>query len=296
MKTILSCVAFTLVSLVTQAADFNRYAFTLETREGNTISHIGTGCLVKHGPATYYITARHIFEGIDDESLAASLKALAIVNKADTKIRAKPETVVPVPYDEKAKKTDFLVLKTKSLPQLAKYTLKLATSAPQKDEVVFLAAQLPDRALATYPLKVLELTDDLTKYEKLPGVEKYTGVSGGPIINSEGALVGTYLGRGHDNKQTILYLYGTPFSALKSILESEVADSGSTSSGPVAKEVAAARLWKSSTGQFSVTATLVSFDGKVVQLKTAEGRTINVPLEKLSAEDQEFLRGQAEKK
>jgi hypothetical protein len=67
-------------------------------------------------------------------------------------------------------------------------------------------------------------------------------------------------------------------------------------SEPVAKEAAVSRLWKSKTGQFSVTATLVSFDGKSVQLKTAEGKAVTLQLDALSAEDQEFLLGQTEKK
>jgi len=49
------------------------------------------------------------------------------------------------------------------------------------------------------------------------------------------------------------------------------------------------RLWKSKSGQFSVTATLVAFDGKSAQLRTAEGKAITIALEALSAEDQQFL-------
>src|SRR5439155_2360755 len=52
----------------------------------------------------------------------------------------------------------------------------------------------------------------------------------------------------------------------------------------------APRLWKSKIGQFSVTATLIAFDGKSAQLQTAEGKTITVALDALSAEDQQFLK------
>ena len=45
---------------------------------------------------------------------------------------------------------------------------------------------------------------------------------------------------------------------------------------------AAARIWKSKVGQFSVTATLVAFDGKSAQLQTADGKTITVALDALS--------------
>ena len=50
------------------------------------------------------------------------------------------------------------------------------------------------------------------------------------------------------------------------------------------------RVWKSKDGKFSVTATLISFDGVKAQLKKEDGKTIAVPLDVLSAEDQQFLR------
>jgi hypothetical protein len=56
-----------------------------------------------------------------------------------------------------------------------------------------------------------------------------------------------------------------------------------------AKPAAAERLWKSKNGQFSVTASLVSFDGAAAQLLTSEGNSISVPLDALSLEDQRFL-------
>lgn len=50
------------------------------------------------------------------------------------------------------------------------------------------------------------------------------------------------------------------------------------------------RVWKSKDGKFSVTATLISFDGVKAQLKKEDGKTIAVPLDVLSAVDQQFLR------
>jgi hypothetical protein len=50
------------------------------------------------------------------------------------------------------------------------------------------------------------------------------------------------------------------------------------------------RLWTDATGKFRIEAELVSVvDGKVM-LKKKEGNVITVPLDKLSAEDQEFLK------
>jgi thioredoxin-related protein len=57
-----------------------------------------------------------------------------------------------------------------------------------------------------------------------------------------------------------------------------------------AKSPAVPRLWKSKLGQYSVTARLISFDGKSAQLRTEEDKNITVALDALSAEDQEFLK------
>jgi hypothetical protein len=78
--------------------------------------------------------------------------------------------------------------------------------------------RLPNKPLATYSLKVLEANDDRVRYEKIPQVEKYTGASGGPIINSKGELVGTYLGRSVAEDQSILSLFGTPYASLKNAI------------------------------------------------------------------------------
>jgi len=56
------------------------------------------------------------------------------------------------------------------------------------------------------------------------------------------------------------------------------------------KPRAATRLWKSKLGQHSVTASLISFDGKSAQLRTEEGKNITVALNALSAEDQQYLK------
>ncbi|MEZ6089266.1 MAG: SHD1 domain-containing protein [Pirellulaceae bacterium] len=54
-----------------------------------------------------------------------------------------------------------------------------------------------------------------------------------------------------------------------------------------------ARVWTDSTGRFKITATLVeSLDG-VVQLRTADGKTLTIPIARLSKADQEFLTGAA---
>ena len=56
----------------------------------------------------------------------------------------------------------------------------------------------------------------------------------------------------------------------------------------------AARTWTDSTGQHRMTATLVKLsDGKVI-LKKADGKTVALPIDKLSAADRAYLRDRAE--
>ncbi len=52
-----------------------------------------------------------------------------------------------------------------------------------------------------------------------------------------------------------------------------------------------ARTWKDATGKFEIQATFVKLDGENVILKKADGKTIKVPLEKLSPIDQGYVEG-----
>lgn len=196
-------------------ADFDRFAFSLQIQEGNTVHGAGTGSLVKLGKETYYVSAQHVFEKSGTEELAATVKSFTVANLKDPRVRTKVDAVVPI--SSRTAKADILVLKVKALPQLAKYTLKLAPSPPQVGDTVFLAARLPGRELATYPIRVDETADLATYYEKIPGVEKYTGASGGPILNEQGELVGTYLGRQLSEDGSIKRLSGFPYRGLKNI-------------------------------------------------------------------------------
>lgn len=55
---------------------------------------------------------------------------------------------------------------------------------------------------------------------------------------------------------------------------------------------ASARMWKSADGGYQVEAEFVNVDGDKVVLKRADGRIITVPLNRLSTEDQEFIKSQ----
>ena len=49
------------------------------------------------------------------------------------------------------------------------------------------------------------------------------------------------------------------------------------------------RTWTARNGKFTVVATLLSFDGKTVRLRTEGGKTLDVPAGKLSAEDGRYI-------
>jgi len=49
------------------------------------------------------------------------------------------------------------------------------------------------------------------------------------------------------------------------------------------------RIWASLDGKFTVDARLKSFDGAEVLLEKKDGRTIRVPVEKLSNKDRKFV-------
>ena len=56
-----------------------------------------------------------------------------------------------------------------------------------------------------------------------------------------------------------------------------------------AKPSKSIRVWKDTSGKFSLEAELVLFDGKKVVLKNRDGKTTEVPFEKLSAADRDYL-------
>ena len=210
------CLALTCIA---NAADFNKYAFTLEIKNGKEVGSYGTGCLLKQGNDIYYVTAHHIFGNASEKDLKDLPQHATIVNEVDKTIRIKPDAFVPVPDARDQSKTDFLVLKVKASSQLVDYTLKIASIPPQQGETVYLSACLPGKSLATYALPILITNKEETRYTKIPYIEKYTGASGGPILNAPGELTGTYLGRRLGANQEIQSLYGTPFQSLVTIFE-----------------------------------------------------------------------------
>jgi len=202
-----------------RAADLNRYAFTLQIKDAKGSNSFGTGSIVKYKTSAYYITAHHIFGKITDGEIKSALKNITFVNEFDPTVRIRPEAFLPIANVRDLSKTDLLIFRLRSESNLAKHALPLASIAPQKDESVFLAARIPNQPLSTYSLKILEADDERVHYEKIPGVTKYTGASGGPIINAKGEIVGTYLGRMINADESIACLFGTPLKSLIATLE-----------------------------------------------------------------------------
>ena len=59
---------------------------------------------------------------------------------------------------------------------------------------------------------------------------------------------------------------------------------------PVAARPVDVRTWQDATGQFSLKASFLRFGAGVVTLRKEDGSTLKVPMEKLSEEDQEYIR------
>ena len=62
---------------------------------------------------------------------------------------------------------------------------------------------------------------------------------------------------------------------------------------PAEAGTAAMRTWRAAAGSFTVQATFVELKSGKVTLKKANGRTVHVPLEKLSKSDREYAKQQA---
>lgn len=60
---------------------------------------------------------------------------------------------------------------------------------------------------------------------------------------------------------------------------------------PVYGQVDAQRQWSDATGKFKVQASLIAVRGQDVFLETADGKTMKIPLSRLSQADQDFLKG-----
>lgn len=103
-------IGFLITSLVAfSAPDFTRYAFTLEVKDGEGISHEGTGCLVKNGSSVYYITAHHILGEMADSQRARMTKSFTIVSESNHSIRFNPAEFIPVANVKNLTKTDFMI-------------------------------------------------------------------------------------------------------------------------------------------------------------------------------------------
>jgi hypothetical protein len=147
IHTIAAIIVSAISTNVAFSAELNHHAFTLEVKDAKSTNAYGTGSLVKYGTNLYYVTAHHIFGGITEQELKASLKFVTFTSEFDKRIQAKPEAYIPLQGTVDLSKNDFLVFKVKYNAALSKYALPLANESLQKDENVFLAARLPKETL-----------------------------------------------------------------------------------------------------------------------------------------------------
>jgi hypothetical protein len=75
--------------------------------------------------------------------------------------------------------------------------------------------------------------------------------------------------------------------------EDEKADDTESAEAQPEENGAASRTWNDSTGAFSLEASFAGVEDGKVKLKKASGKTLSVPLEKLSKEDQDYVAAQS---
>jgi hypothetical protein len=128
---------------------------------------------------------------------------------------------------------------------------------------------------------------------KSPKPSEWVGGNGGRtrIIIGDGGFIVGLAGSHKDTLQSIALVYTRADDVTVAPPKAASATKAVASKAEAAPEL---RLWKSSSGKFSVKAKLDGLDGSDVKLITEDGRNITVPVEKLSEADQKVLKEYAE--
>ena len=106
------------------------------------------------------------------------------------------------------------------------------------------------------------------------------GSSGGPMFDSRGNVIGLVVLKAD--------IEGTGFAVSLTDISAFLKASVTIGKGQVAQPKL--RTWTSAGGSHKITARLIKVAGNVVHLRGENGRTFDVPLEKLSAADRKFVR------
>lgn len=106
------------------------------------------------------------------------------------------------------------------------------------------------------------------------------GSSGGPMFDSHGNVIGLVVLKAD--------IEGTGFAVSLTDISACLKASVTIGKGQVA--LPKLRTWTSAGGSHKITARLIRVAGNMVHLKGENGRTFDVPLEKLSAADRKFVR------
>ncbi|MCH8922533.1 MAG: trypsin-like peptidase domain-containing protein [Planctomycetes bacterium] len=106
------------------------------------------------------------------------------------------------------------------------------------------------------------------------------GSSGGPMFDSHGNVIGLVVLKAD--------IEGTGFAVSLDDISAFLKASVTINNALVSKPKL--RTWTSASGSYKITARLIRISGNVLHLKGEDGRTFDVPLEKLSAADRQFVR------
>jgi hypothetical protein len=120
-----------------------------------------------------------------------------------------------------------------------------------------------------------------------PEYSEWVGGNGGSArqVLSDGSPMVGLAGTFQENCQSIELMYVSPQDLkVAAPAKSPAPDTGTAGSA------VRVRTWKSANGKFSVAAKLEASDGKQVTLLKGDGKKVTVPIDKLSPEDQEYVK------
>jgi thiol-disulfide isomerase/thioredoxin len=155
-------------------------------------------------------------------------------------------------------------------------------------EVVLVSSDQSPNAMLAY-MREAQMPFTAVPYERVEGsqLKARYGRSGIPhlvVVDRQGEVV---VGSVGDEPRV------SPLQVLqefRELIEAEVGDVAEPDEPEEELQVRGPRQWNTTDGRYSVVASLVSVADGIVRLRLEEGQTVNVPLERLSQEDRQYVR------